>query len=153
MFALVVICSTSIANSQNLINQPHLEISASVDTLVTPDKIHLSIILNENDSRNKKSTEELELILIDVLKRYKINTDKDLAVVDFSSHYRSYFLSSKKVLKTKMFSLILRDALILSKVMTSLEQQDISNVFITQTEYSKKRRITPRFKFQSNETG
>lgn len=131
-------CATALAQTKNFIDQPYLETQATVDTLITPDRIHLTIILNEADTRNKKSTERLQTDMIKVLKELKIDIKEDLTVADFDSDYRNYFLSSKKVLKVKIYNLVVKDAYTLSKVFTGLEAQDISNVSIRKTEYSKK---------------
>ena len=141
LFAVTLVSATAIAQTKNFIDQPYLETSAMVDTLVTPDRIHLSIVLSESDSRNKKSTERLEADMINVLKALKIDVDKDHTVADFDSNYRKYFLSSKKVLKTKIYKLIVKDAYTLSQVLTGLEKEEISNVSITKIEYSKKEKL------------
>jgi hypothetical protein len=70
------------SQTKNFIDQPFLETIAEVDTLVTPDKIHLMIILNEEDNRNRKSTEELEASMFKVLKSLSIDLEKSLSVVD-----------------------------------------------------------------------
>ena len=132
------VCYISLAQTKNFIDQPYLETQATVDTLITPDRIHLTIVLDEEDSKNRKSTERLEADMIKVLKNLNIDTDKDLTLADFDSDYRKYFLRSKKVLKTKVYYLVVKDAYLLSRVFTGLEEQDISNVSIRKTEYSKK---------------
>lgn len=129
------------SQTKNFIDQPFLETIAEVDTLVTPDKIHLMIILNEEDNRNRKSTEELEASMFKVLKSLSIDLEKSLSVVDYSSDFKKYFLAGQKVLKTKMFSLILKDAQTVGKVMAGLEREEISNVSISKTEYSKSEQL------------
>ena len=49
--ALLVMGLTSYSQSKNFLDVPYLETSARVDTLVTPDKIYLSITIQEKDSR------------------------------------------------------------------------------------------------------
>lgn len=127
----------SYSQTKNFIDQPFLETIAEIDTLVTPDKIHLVIMLNEEDNRNRKSTEELEASMLRVLKSLKIDLKKNLSVLDYSSDFKKYFLSGQKILKTKMYSLIVNDAQTVGKVMAGLEREEISNVSITKTEYSK----------------
>lgn len=127
----------SVAQTKNFIDMPYLETAVTVDTMVTPDKIYLSIILNEEDQRNKKSTEELETAMLKVLRSLSIDFEKDLTLLDATSDFKKYFLSSQKVIKTKMFSLILKDATTVGMVMAGLEREEISNVAITKTEYSK----------------
>jgi hypothetical protein len=129
------------SQTKNFIDQPFLETIAEVDTLVTPDKIHLMIILNEEDNRNRKSTEELEASMFKVLKSLSIDLEKSLSLVDYSSDFKKYFLAGQKILKTKMFSLILKDAQTVGKVMAGLEREEISNVSISKTEYSKSEQL------------
>ncbi len=126
---------------KNFIDQPFLETIAEVDTLVTPDKIHLMIILNEEDNRNRKSTEELETSMFRVLKSLSIDLEKSLSVVDYSSDFKKYFLGGQKVLKTKMYSMIVKDAQTVGKVMAGLEREEISNVSISKTEHSKSEQL------------
>ncbi|WP_321827342.1 SIMPL domain-containing protein [Maribacter dokdonensis] len=125
------------AQSKNFIDQPFLETVAEIDTLVVPDRIHLVIILDEEDNRNRKSTEELEASMLRILNSLKIDLEKNLSLLDYSSDFKKYFLSGQKVLKTKMYSLIVNDAKTVGKVMAGLEREEISNVSITKTEYSK----------------
>lgn len=125
------------AQSKNFIDQPFLETVAEIDTLVVPDKIHLVIILNEEDNRNRKSTEELEASMLRVLNSLKIDLEKNLSLLDYSSDFKKYFLSGQKVLKTKMYSLVVNEAQTVGKVMGGLEREEISNVSISKTEYSK----------------
>lgn len=129
------------SQTKNFIDQPFLETIAEVDTLVTPDKIHLMIILNEEDNRNRKSTEELETSMFRVLKSLRIDLENSLSVIDYSSDFKKYFLGGQKVLKTKMYSLIVKDAQTVGKVMAGLEREEISNVSISKTEYSKSEQL------------
>ena len=43
------------SQSKNFIDQPYIETKARVDSLVTPDRIYLSILINEEDSKGKIS--------------------------------------------------------------------------------------------------
>ena len=126
---------------KNFLDQPYIEVSASVDTLVVPDKIYVSITLNEADSKNKKSVEEQEKQLETILKKLKINTDKDLSVLGYSSDFKKYFLKGQNILKTKKYSLLVRDAYTLANVIISLEEAGISNTEVEKVEYSKYREL------------
>ncbi|WP_025743310.1 SIMPL domain-containing protein [Aquimarina pacifica] len=137
LILLVFITMPTFAQNKNFIDQPFLETIAEIDTLVTPDKIRLVILLNEEDNRNRKSTEELEVSMLRVLNSLKIDLEKSLSVLDYSSDFKKYFLGGQKVLKTKMYSLIVNDAETVGKVMAGLEREEISNVSINKTEYSK----------------
>ena len=122
---------------KNFLDQPYIEVGATVDTLVVPDRIYVSITLNEADSKNKKSVEEQEKQLETILKKLKINTDKDLSVLDYSSNFKKYFLRGQNILKTKKYSLLVKDAYTLANVLISLEEAGISNTGVEKVEYSK----------------
>lgn len=126
---------------RDFLDQPYIEVEAEADTLVVPDRIYVSITLNEADSKNKKSVEEQEKQLETILKKLKINTDKDLSVLDYSSNFKKYFLKGQNILKTKKYSLLVRDAYTLANVIISLEEAGISNTEVEKVEYSKYREL------------
>ena len=134
---------------KNFLDQPYIEVSASVDTLVVPDRIYVSITLNEADSKNKKSVEEQEKQLETILKQLKINTDKDLSVLDYSSNFKKYFLKGQNILKTKKYSLLVRDAYTLGNVIISLEEAGISNTEVEKVEYSKSKELLLELKSEA----
>ena len=107
------------------------------NSLVVPDRIFVSINLNEADSKNRKSVEEQERLLESTLKKLNINTDKDLSLLDLSSNFKQYFLKGQNVIKSKMYSLLVHNAFTAGKVLAELENVGISNVNIEKTEYSK----------------
>ena len=134
---------------KNFLDQPYIEVSASADTLVVPDRIYVSITLNEADSKNKKSVEEQEKQLETILKKLKINTDKDLSVLGFSSDFKKYFLKGQNILKTKKYSLLVRDAYTLGNVIISLEEAGISNTEVEKVEYSKSKELLLELKSEA----
>lgn len=123
---------------KNFVDQPYIETFGKADTLVIPDQIFLSILLSEADSKNKKSVEELEKALESVLKALNIDIDKKLSLFDISSDFKKYLMKGTTILKTKMYSLELADAVTVGKVLIELENAGISNVNIERTEYSGK---------------
>nr|WP_319512124.1 SIMPL domain-containing protein [uncultured Draconibacterium sp.] len=136
----------SYSQDKNFIDQPYLETEAEVDSLVIPDKIFLTIILNESDSRDKKSTEELEILMQQVLSSLNIDTENDLSLLDISSDFKKYILSDQKVLKTKMYSLIVHDARTAGKVLAELEKVGVSNVSVEKTEFSDSENLQLKLK-------
>lgn len=122
---------------KNFIDQPYIETSAKVDSMVIPDRVYIGILLNEADSKNKISVEEQERKLEETLRRLGIDTKKDLALETLSSGYKKYFLRGQNVVKQKYYSLIVRDAVKAGKIVAGLEQQGISNINIEKVDYSK----------------
>ena len=122
---------------KNFLDQAYIETQAAADSLVTPDRIYLSIIINEADSKNRKSVEQQEREMENSLKQLGINTQKDLTLSDLASNFKSYLFKGQNVLKSKQYELLVRDAVTAGKVLIVLENIGISNTNINKTEYSK----------------
>ncbi|AZQ65447.1 DUF541 domain-containing protein [Flammeovirga pectinis] len=137
--SLLLIMSVQFVNAQakNFIDQPYIETSASIDSLVSPDNIHLIITLDEIDTKNKVSTEVLENKMNKALKSLGIDTKKDLLIIDFSSDFNKSFLKGQKVYKAKQYDLVVHTGLMASKVMKALEKENISHIRLGKLEYSK----------------
>lgn len=134
---LTLLCFQSYAQTKNFIDQPYLETTAIIDTLVVPDRIYLSITITEADTKGKISVEELENRMNTKLIALGIDTKKQLFLTDAASNFKKYFLKSKDVLKDKSYSLIVYDAVMAGNVLVGLESIAISNIQLTKTEYSK----------------
>jgi uncharacterized protein YggE len=132
---LVVIHSFS--QTKNFIDQPYLETRAKVDTLVTPDRIYLTILIAEKDTKGKVSVEEFENRMAAKLTLLGIDLKKQLTVSDLTSNFKKYFLKRQDVLKSKAYTLLVYDAFSAGKVFVGLEEIGISNVHFHKAEYSK----------------
>lgn len=137
-FALLVFTIfNSYSQTDKFSNKGYIETTAVVDSLVVPDRIYLSILIKEKDTRGKQSVEALELKMEAKLNSLGINIAKQLSLSDLSTNFKKYFLRKKDVLKDKSYSLIVHDATTAGKVIVGLESIGISNVYLTKTEYSK----------------
>ncbi|AXT19338.1 DUF541 domain-containing protein [Flavobacteriaceae bacterium AU392] len=134
---LLLITISGYSQTKNFIDQPYLETNASVDTLVVPDKIYLSILITEKDTKGKIAVEELEQKMNIKLKSLGIDTKEQLFLSDAASNFKRYFLKKKDVLKNKAYTLIVYDALTAGKVIVGLESIEISNINLIKTEFSK----------------
>ena len=131
-----LICSLAFGQTKNFIDQPYLETTAKVDSLVTPDQIYLSIYIHEGEDRNRTSLEKQERTMANVLENLGIDLKKQLKVDNLASNYKKYFLKFKNVLKSKSYSLEVYDAMTAGKVLIGLESEGISNVRLIKTAYS-----------------
>lgn len=135
--ASVALAHSGQAQSKNFLDQPYLETAARADTLVTPDRIYLQIVLQESDSKGKVSLEELEQRMGSRLKSLGIDLGEQLTVSDLSSEFRKYFLRGQEIEKQKAFELLVYDAPSAGRVLVALEGIGISNVTLVKTEYSE----------------
>ena len=133
---LLITSLTSYGQNKNFIDQPYLETTARVDTLVIPDRIHLSILITEADTKGKTSVEKLENKMADKLKTLGIDIEKQLTLTDLGSNFKKYFLRKVDVQKDKEYSLVVYDAVTAGRVIQGLETIGVSNVSLTKTEYS-----------------
>lgn len=138
---LILIFSKSFSQNKNFIDQAYLETETEIDSLIVPDRIYITIMLNESDTKNRKSTEELEKTMQQVLQSLQIDTEKDLSLLDFSSDIKKNLFNGQNILKSKNYSLLVRDAVTAGKVLAELEKSEISNVSIEKTEYSKAEKL------------
>ena len=123
--------------SKNFIDQPYLETTAKADSLVEPDRIYLSILIQEKEDRDRTSVEKQERKMASALEELGIDLKKQLKIEDLASNYKKYFLRKKSVLKSKNYELVVYDGLTASKVLVHLEAKGISNVRLIKTAYSK----------------
>ncbi|HEU4576082.1 MAG TPA: SIMPL domain-containing protein [Chitinophagaceae bacterium] len=135
MFLLTVFIGQS-QTTKNFIDQPYIEVNGYADTAITPDEIYIKIIISEKDTKDKISLEELEIKMVNALKNMGINTDKDLTTSDVVSNFKYYFLRGKEAVKTKQYILKVSDAVTVTKVISQLEDLDISNTSIDRVNYS-----------------
>ena len=125
------------SQSKNFIDQPYIETNAQVDTLITPDRIFLNILVLEKDTKGKTSVEELESKMETTLKKLGIDTKKNLTLNDLATNFKKYFLKQQDVHESKAYTLMVNDAITAGKVIIALENIEISNVSLDRTEYSK----------------
>ncbi len=137
IIGIIFIGNIVFGQTKNFIDQPYIETTAIVDTLIKPDIIYLDILIREKDKRNKISVEELEEKMADKLKELGIDLQKQLTLSDLSSNFKKYFLKQKDIMKSKAYKLKVFDAQTAGKVIVGLEDVGISNVSLDKTEYSK----------------
>jgi len=126
-----------ISQTQNFLERPYLQTSATYTTEVIPDRIYLNIGINEKDTRGKISLEALENRMTAKLTAMGIDIATQLSVSDLSSDFKKYLLRKTDVLKNKQYILIVYDAQTAALVAKELEQINISNIRIGKTVYSK----------------
>ena len=136
-FLLILLCGFNTqAQVRQLQNEHYIETIAKVDTLVVPDRIYLTITIQEKDFKGKVSTEVLEQKMMSVLRGLGIDIENQLSLFNIKSNFRQYFLRKKDVHKSKSFSLLLYDTATAGNVLIDLEKAGISNVYLQRTEYS-----------------
>ncbi len=122
--------------TKNFLDQPYLETNAVADTLVVPDRLYLSIVISEADTKDRKSLEEMENKMQERLKSLGIDTEEQLMLADLASDFKEYFLKKTGVLKSKAYTLLVYDAQTAGRVIQALESSKIANVNFQKAEVS-----------------
>ena len=138
VFLLVFCLATTVSfgQSKSFIDRPYLETNAKADTLVVPDRIYLSIMISEADTKDRSSVEKLEGKMEAALSELGIDIKKQLFLADLATDFKDYFLRKTGVIKSKAYSLVIYDALMAGKVIQRLESEKIANVNFQKSEIS-----------------
>jgi uncharacterized protein YggE len=114
-------------------------VRASATRKVTPDEIYLKITIKESDYKDKKSLQQLQNVMIKVLEKQGVDVEKDLTVLSMGSSLKlKSFLSKVKTRTEAVYILQLSDAEAVQNVISALEAQEISNIVLAETKYSKR---------------
>jgi len=92
ILAIVLVTIQSYAQTKNFLDKAYLETTATVDSMVVPDKIYMSILISEADTKGKVSVEELEKKMDVRLKSLGIDTKKQLSLSDATSNFKKQSL-------------------------------------------------------------
>lgn len=123
-------------SGKNFIDQNYIEVTGTAKMEVVPDEIYLKIVLNEKDYKGK-SLEEVENSMITKLQEIGIDTKKDLAINDYTSNFRNYWISKSEIVLLKEYQLLVREAKVAGSVFRELQKIGISNISIDRIENSK----------------
>jgi uncharacterized protein YggE len=136
---LSVLLSTAVFGQngeKNFIDQNYIEVTGKAIMEISPDEIFLRILINEKEIKGK-SLVEVENSMIAKLQEIGIETKKDLAIIDYTSNFKNYWISKSDIVLTKEYQLLVHDAKVAGKVFQELQKLGISNISIDRIENSK----------------
>lgn len=125
---------------KNFIDKPYLEVQGKADTLVTPNRIYIDVLISEKDVKGKKSVEDLENDMLQKLKNLGVE-EKNITMQDMMSNYKKFFLKQTDIQKSKSYSILVYDAKTTAKVFIGLEEVELSNVRIDKLEHSEEKKL------------
>ena len=139
LFVLVAISFVSYGQGQekNFIDQNYIEVTGKSEMEITPDEIYIKVLINEKDTKNKTSVQELEKSMVSKLKEIGIDISKDLLIKDMASNFKNYLLSRNEVLLSKEYQILVHNGKTATQVFIELENIGISNVEIEKLDHSK----------------
>jgi len=125
------------SGEKNFIDKPYIEVTGKAEMEVTPDRIYMSITINEKDSKGKIVLAQSEKDMMTKLKALGIDTKKDLSVKDMSSNFKKYWVKGSEIMTSKEYQLLVTTAQMAGTVMQDLEKIGISNVSIERVDHSQ----------------
>lgn len=143
IFLITAIVSMFIAPLKGFAQEePHVDMNTTVEREVTPDEIYLSITIDESDYKGKKTLEQMQDTLLEVLKKNRIDIQNFLSVNYMGSEIAYKTFSKEIKPKSKaVYTLKLNDAVTMQKVIASLEERQITNIVLARTKYSKENEL------------
>jgi len=124
-------------SSKNFIDQAYIEVTGKAELELTPDIIHLKVIIREKDNKGKVALEELEEQMMKALKKIGIKTQEDVSIIDFASNFQFYTLKKTDIRTSKEYQIVIHNGNMAAKVYTELEKLDISNISVVKLDHSK----------------
>lgn len=147
--ATMAIAAATIVSAQNP-QVPYINMQASAEQQVTPDEIYISITIKESDYKGKATLQEKQQAMLLVLKKNGINIDECLSL-NFMGSNVSYKTFSRKPVPQSQATYILKlnDASIMQNVIYNLEEEQISNIQLIETKYTKEDSIRKELGIQA----
>ncbi len=142
LFAIILLAfciqtATAQENGKNFIDQNYIEVAGKAEMEIVPDQIYLKIIINEKENKDKLTVEELEQAMVAKIKDIGLDVEKDLAIKDFVSNFKSYWLKKTDIITTKEYQLLVHNARTAGQVFQELERIGISNITIDRIDHSE----------------
>ncbi len=140
------------SSQKNFLDTNYIQVSGTVESNVTPDKIYISITINEKDKKGKVSVEMQEGKMIQRLKSIGIDLEKNLSIQSYNSSYNSYLLKKNDVLKVKKYTLLVNTTDHLTKAFEIFDRLEISNVYISKVDHSNMEELKLEAKIKAIKT-
>ncbi len=135
IIAAVLLLAAAGAEAQNARQneyQSYVEVNGVAEREVDPNRIYLSITINEQNSKGKITVEEQERKMLEVLRELGIDVKTQLRVSDITSST----VKRTRALTVKNYQLLLTDTSLVSEVYASLQQAGITSIAIEKVSHS-----------------
>ena len=142
LLLMLLFAAPSLVAQNNLPTVPYIEVRGAATRKVTPDELYLRITIKESDYKGKKSLAQAQHTMINVLRRNGVNVDEQLTVQSMGSSMKLKTFTSKILTRTEgVYILKLADVGTMQNVIAGLEKEEISNIALVETKYSKKKQL------------
>ena len=135
-FLLLSLIIITTVNAQSISEpKPFIEITGTSELKIVPNQIFISITLQENIDKSKKSINDQEKDLLKALSVSGISADK-LVVTDASAYYGKSGILKKDVVNSKQFELEVKSAGQSKKAFEAMDKLNIKNAQIIRVDHT-----------------
>ncbi|MBQ0006317.1 MAG: SIMPL domain-containing protein [Alistipes sp.] len=132
--AIMAFCFSPVIALAQEREENYIEVNGSAEKTVTPDRITISITIKESDWKNS-SLPALEKVMKKALTTIGIDIKENLKVYDMESVFTRKGRRPQTSLSGH-YLLTVKDATMAAKVLETLDNQGISNAYVSKFEYS-----------------
>lgn len=111
----------------------YIQVTGRAEKELTPDEFYLQIVINERDSKGKISVESQQRDMVAVLRKLRVDVEKQLKMANLSSEF---FKKNTSVAMAK-YQLQLGSSGEVAKVWQALDDLGISNISILKVTHSQ----------------
>jgi len=146
---LLIWSSMLLGQEKNFIDQNYIEVQGSAEIEVTPDEIYVVLTIQERDKKDKESLETLEKRMLEKLKAIGVDLEKQIAVRDYVSNFRFYWLKKTNILKRKEYIITVKDGKTLGEIYQEMERIGLSDIEIDHVSHSEIEKFRRKVKIEA----
>ena len=142
IIATLLLFAMPLAGTAQTTTDTYIDISTTVEREVTPDELYLQITIREKDYKGKKTLEQMQESMIEVLKANRIYISDRLTLNYMGSEigYKNFSKSIKSQTEAT-YMLRLNDVPTMQNVIASLEERQISDIELVRTRYTGEKEL------------
>lgn len=142
IIATLLLFAMPLAGTAQTTTDTYIDISTTVEREVTPDELYLQITIREKDYNGKKTLEQMQESMIEVLKANRIYISDRLTLNYMGSEigYKNFSKSIKSQTEAT-YMLRLNDVPTMQNVIASLEERQISDIELVRTRYTGEKEL------------
>jgi uncharacterized protein YggE len=135
LFVAIIALPACAVAQKSFLDQNYIEVQGKATVKVIPDLIYLRIQISEKQ-KNRVNMEAKERKMLDNLKALGIPSS-DIVMKDLASNFRSTMFSDDNIVISKVYLLLVHDGKTANKVISDMEQLEISNIKIDRLDHTK----------------
>ena len=150
LLSILAWIGTATTYAQTVNERPFIEVRATSYQKITPDELYLSITIDENTFKGKKTLEEMQFRMLGIMEYCGIDVENCLTVNDMGSQVKVKRFSSKIKSRTSAnYTLKLTDIATMQLLIEKLEKIEISEISLLHTDYSQKDQLEQKLSIEA----